>query len=323
MNIREYKVSNVSFIEIKGKEFVVTLSSLGASIYEIKCGEDYLSLTPESYGDFFKPNIYHGKTIGPVANRIKNSETKIGDKLYKFEPNENGNLLHSGLKGLSNQLFDYEISSLNKDLLVKYTYFARDFVDGFPGNRTFNITYKIRENSALEIDLKFDVISDEESLFRLTNHSYFSLGEKSIGNLTLLLRSKKYILPSAKDLTLIREEKMIDSLDYNKAQKLQKSLSDSELINSNTKGIDHFFYFDGAKKLSLSSEKYRLDIKTDFEGVQLYSDGHEDETTYKGTKAKKFRGLAVEPGDSHLYNVPSKEYHRYISYKFTKNLFIK
>lgn len=317
MKHRSYKFGNVDFIEISGEHYQVTLSNLGASIYEIKCDKDYLVLTPSNYEDFFKEKAYYGKTIGPVANRLKNSEVKIIDRIYRLKPNEHPNILHSGIHGLSNQLFEFEISEFNGGLLVKFKYFAEHLSDGFPGNRKFEISYLVSEDKGLKIELLFSAFSDKKTLFNMTNHTFFSLGEEDNTKLALQIKSDKFIYPSEINLCPIKDEKLLNSLDFNEPKTLDKSIFERELIKGKANGIDHYLYFSGDKKINLSSSRYNLDIETDFEGAQLYSDNYRDNVEIKGTEAKSHRGLAIEPCDSLLVHEPIDVYHRYIIYKFT------
>ena len=314
------KYKDVTFIEIFLNKFKVTLSTLGASIYEIDRNGDVLTLTPSKYDDFLKDNIYHGKTIGPVANRIKNAELKIDDNLFCFTPNENNNLLHSGIHGFSNTIFEYEICEINGDLLVIFSTFASNSYDGFPGERSVKITYKISENGSLNLLIIYDVFSDAKTLLKMTNHTYFNLGEQNIGNLSLKVPSKFYIRPDDNDLLPISKEQIIDCLDFSDKKKLSDAINNEFLKKVRANGIDHFIYFDSHindVRLSLESTKYLLELKTDFEGVQLYSDNYEDNVSYKSISTLKNRGLAIEPSDSHLdYNL-TQVYQRYISYKIS------
>lgn len=317
MKVRTYKHSKIEFIEAQLNHFTVTLCSLGASIFEIKSGSDYLTLTPENIDDFCRLNLYHGKTIGPVANRIKNSTIKIGKKLYEFEPNEGPNLLHSGIKGLSNQIFEVKYTVNNGVLLVKYRRFVRHLSDGFPGNRAFEITYQISEIDDLKIRLNFDVKSDKKTLLRLTNHCYFNLGEFEVEKLRLKFKASKYIFPDDFDLCPLSIKTVPNYLDFSNGNSLSKAVNNENLCLVKAKGLDHYLFFDD-KPLTLDSLKYSLDIVTDFDGVQLYSDNYEDNISYRGTKKVSHRALAVEPSDSNLTNNPTNNYHRFIEYKIRR-----
>ena len=135
MDINKKVLEDLEFISIRNKNyFEVTLCPLGASVYSIKKNDDYLSQTPIDITLFKKPNIYHGKTIGRVGNRIENGQFIINNKLYQLERNEGLNTLHSGLKGFSNQLFNYRIEINDNNTSVIFSYDVKDLEDCFPGN---------------------------------------------------------------------------------------------------------------------------------------------------------------------------------------------
>ena len=62
-NILHYNKENVHFIYIKTDELDVTLSNLGASIYEIKYNNELMTLTTKNILDFKRPDMFFGKTI--------------------------------------------------------------------------------------------------------------------------------------------------------------------------------------------------------------------------------------------------------------------
>ena len=64
--------------------------------------------TPE---DYYEENPYFGATIGRYGNRIGGSRFTIGDKEYKLEANEKGNILHGGKEGdFSRKIWNSEIA---------------------------------------------------------------------------------------------------------------------------------------------------------------------------------------------------------------------
>ena len=318
MNIRTFKDGDVTFIEAKFDSFSVTLSNLGASIFEIKNKDDLLTLTPKKNKDFFRGDFYAGKTIGPLANRVKDSVLDFGTFKRRLRANEGYNLLHSGYLGLSNKLFEFDYTVNNGVLLVNFTKSVGHIYDDFSGNRTFKITYEISENTSLNINLKFNANSDRLTLFRLTNHTYFSLGENDVKKLWLKMPSKQYIYPDDEDLCPLRIEPLIESLNYDRGDYISKSVLDKDLCSVRSNGLDHYIFFDNSKSLILRSEKFQLDIDTDFEGVQFYSDNYPDGVPCLNGKGKCHRALAVEPSDSNLNFDLVNSYHRFINYKISK-----
>ena len=66
----------------------VTLSSLGAGIFSIYYDKDIMTVTPKKEKDYLLEKIYHGKTIGPVANRIEKGKLTIDGQTFSYDINE-------------------------------------------------------------------------------------------------------------------------------------------------------------------------------------------------------------------------------------------
>ena len=80
----------VYFIEMKNKfNTIVTLSNIGASIYDIKTIDKNKKLesilyTPKNEDDFITERSYLGKTIGRTGGRISNSKFILNGKEYEI-----------------------------------------------------------------------------------------------------------------------------------------------------------------------------------------------------------------------------------------------
>ena len=116
MKIDLKKIEDVSFITlINNRNMEVTLSTLGASFYNLKTPSrdgkvESIILTPSSLNNFYYSDGYYGKTVGRFSGRIDKAKCIINDNEYVLEKNWNGiNSLHGGYKGISFQNFNYEI----------------------------------------------------------------------------------------------------------------------------------------------------------------------------------------------------------------------
>ena len=307
----------LDFITFEDKDIEITFSNLGASIYSIVINGKYMTLTPKDVEDFKNPKVYHGKTIGRTANRIKGNVIKISNKNHELKNNEGENVLHGGKDGLSNQIWNYELS----DNEIRFSYMSKDGESGYPGNLFVRVIYTLDlENKIIDVD--YSAQSDEKTLCSLTNHAYFTLGEDNIDNLQLFIAGKTYILPDPQDLVGVRKENVPDYLDFTTPKLIKEDINNASLQNSRTKGYDHYIYFDeinDANQVILNGDKYQLSIKTNFEGVQIYSDNYEDGVKYFGTSEDIHRGIAIEPSDNHLelhLLEPNTAYKKHIRYQF-------
>ncbi|MEW4354811.1 aldose epimerase family protein [Streptococcus pneumoniae] len=153
----------------------LVVMSYGATILEYQ--------TPDRAGDF--ANIIlgydsleayvgnspkHGASIGPVAGRIAKAQFTLDGKTYDLEVNNASNCNHSGSTGWDSSHFQLEEKS---DHSVTFYLERLDGTGGFPGNLKIWVTYGLSEEG--EVEVSYQVQTDQTTLINPTNHSYFNL----------------------------------------------------------------------------------------------------------------------------------------------------
>jgi len=113
-----------------------------------------------------------GALVGRYAGRIKNAAFKLHDREYRLTPNDGPNHLHGVL---SKRLFHGTVG----DGGLRLTYTSPDGEDGLPGTIRVSVTYSLDENNVLT--MRYEAISDADTVLNLTNHSYFNLGGHGSG----------------------------------------------------------------------------------------------------------------------------------------------
>lgn len=177
------------------KEFFGTLpSGETAGLYTISCGgitaaiTDYGAslvrlLVPDSQGrladvvlgyddcnGYRLGNACLGATVGRSANRLKDASFTLGDKTYHLTANEGSNNLHSGPDAYYTRLWQVHDHTENA---IRLTLHSPDGDQGYPGNADIQVRYQLDSTGGLHIT--YDAISDRDTVFNLTNHSYFNL----------------------------------------------------------------------------------------------------------------------------------------------------
>ena len=325
MEIKKFYYEGLEFVSVKNHDnFVVTLCSLGASMPSVEMDGKFMTLTPYDFEVFKDKHIYHGKTIGRVANRIKGGTFKIGRKTYKAPLNEKTSCLHGGDEGFSNQFFNMEVASHQDEVKVTFTYYSVDTESGFPGNLEVKIVYTLFENEN-SVAIDYQARSDKDTLVGLTNHAYFSLGSKTIDNLSLYINADKFIHPDRDYLYPVEYRPVDKVMDFRKMKKVTEDIEASYLDDSWTYGYDHHYCFnevDSSKpQVVLENDKYKLQIITNFNGTQIYTDNYPDTIKFEDTDAVRRRGVAIEPQDDILNRKVLKakeDYVRFIKYVFSR-----
>ena len=284
----------------------VTLLAEGASIYSIIYKGKYMTLTPMNEDDFYKSSAYYGKSIGPIANRIKDGVITIENKKYLYDINEGNNSLHSGKEGISNRVFQY------KEERNKVIFYLEDI------NIRYEIDYEINDNDELLLSLKAE--PKEDLPIALTNHTYFCLGDSNLDNLSLKIPAHHFIETESTTLMPLKERDIIPCLDFSKGKNIMQDINDPYLQNHRSLGYDHCFLLNN-NSLILENKEFLLEIKTDYKAIQIYSDNYADNIKMFTSDELIHRGLAIEPEDNLLDRPFMKKgsiYRRTIKYTFKK-----
>ena len=289
----------------------VVFSSLGAAVVSIYFDDELMTMTPVNLEDLKRRDIYYGKTIGPIANRIKDGLVKVDNKEYRFPLNEEGVCNHSSAFGLSNIFF---ASSVSGDRVV---FTQQQKINKV--NISYVVAYTLSDNNEIRVDYLVRVSDD--FILNITNHTFFTLGESSIDSLSLKISADEFIESDRETLLPLATKPMIDCLDFNKEKFIIKDIENPYLMNHRANGYDHCFLIKNSGDVILKSQKFKLEISSDFPCVHFYSDNYEDGVKIKNSDAKNRRAIAIEP-EENLLNKPivSKNdiYQRYIVYKFSR-----
>ena len=321
MKIKQYTENNLLFTEVRNENFIVTFCNLGASIYSIKFFGDEMLMVPKDSKDYLKDDVYHGKTIGRTPCRFKGNTIKIDRNSYEILANDGENVLHGGAQGLSKKLFKTLVKENAHNTKITFKYNSKDGDGGYPGLLKVKVTYII-PNDFSKLKVKFEANTNKPTMCALSNHSYFTLGEPTVENLALKIKGSNYLRLNEEDLTPIAKEPIFKELNFLRFKDIGKYLHSKKIEKGKMNGYDYYFYFNEPSKKAqvyLRSDRYLLKIKTDFEGVQTYTDNYADNIEWLNTDQERNRSIALEPMDNYLDRkvlYPNDKYCRYIEYKF-------
>ncbi len=120
-----------------------------------------------------KDDVFFGACVGRVANRIKDSRFTLNGQDYRLQPNDGLNHLHGVFH---KRLFAASVSGGS----LRFTYRSPDGEDGFPGGLDVTVTYTLDDNDVFS--MRYEAVSDADTLINLTNHSYFNLSGHQSGS---------------------------------------------------------------------------------------------------------------------------------------------
>ena len=110
-----------------------------------------------------------GATVGRNANRIGGAAFSLNGREYRLPANENSNNLHSGPAHYHLRLWKVTHHSESS---IRLHLHSPHGDQGFPGNAQIHVTYALDQEG---LHIIYDAVSDRDTVFNLTNHSYFNL----------------------------------------------------------------------------------------------------------------------------------------------------
>lgn len=227
--------------------------------------------------EYFGAN-YQGTFVGRYANRIGGAEFTLNGKTYKLSKNDGENTLHGGPGGYHQALWEMHASVWDGGPSVTFTHTSPAGDEGYPGRLEMEVTYTLKADGSLE--LRYDAVSDAETPFNPTNHSFFNLSgdpQKDVLGTELKL--------NASHVTSVSDDLIPDGaflnvaggpLDFRQGKKLgQDMFADDHLIQL-CGGFDHNFCVDGEgfRKFAEAYEPESgrvMEVWSDLPGVQLYT----------------------------------------------------
>lgn len=295
---------------------MVTLTNYGAKIVSIYSPDkngifaDVL-LGFRSIADYQKYGASHGAVVGPFANRIANAQFTIGDETYHFAVNNGNACLHSGPDSWYRKVYDAE----QMDNSVIFSLKSADGEFGFPGNKTFKVTYTLTNENELKID--YELTTDKACHFNITNHSYFNLRGEGNGDILKHVLVINASQSTPVDAGMIPTGEIADirgtALDFTTPHAIGERIeADNEQLKFGV-GYDFNYIIDkNENELGFAASAFEpesgrfMEVYTTEPGVQLYTGNHlkGNEIGKSGTAYTKRTGFCLET--QHFPDSPNK-----------------
>ena len=241
------------------------------NIEEIVTGFDSM----EEYQDqFYLDNCpYFGCVAGRYANRIDKGSFELDGQKYQLPINNGPNSLHGGIIGFDKKVWDATPLEGKEEVAVRFKLLSHDGEEGYPGNLTVTVTYRLNNDN--ELTIEYDGVSDKPTIINLTNHTYFNLTgfKKPVHDHELKIEAG-YITEITSDL--IPTGKLLpveDTLfDFRNPRSLRQGLEEMET------GYDHNIVLSkSGEDPEKAAEVYEpesgrvLEVFTTHPGMQLYT----------------------------------------------------
>ena len=239
---------------------------------------------------------YLGATVGRNANRVKDASFQIGGTTYHMTPNESSNNLHSGPDSFHLRLW-HLVSHTEDAVVLELNSPHGD--QGFPGNATIRVTYSLDENGGLHI--VYDAVSDKDTVFNMTNHSYFNLAghdktERAMEQLLTL--PARWFNPDDAENIPTGEQRSVEGppMDFRSPKPIGRDICEDYEPLHLQGGYDHNWevFCNPCAYLEDPVSGRKMSVSTDCPGIQFYSGNYLNEQGKDGVAYTKRTGIALE-----------------------------
>ncbi len=235
---------------------------------------------------------YFGAIIGRYGNRIDKASITIDGTDYNLNSTTPGFQLHGGVEGFDKKVWD-RIPSLANELVLQYI--SADGEEGFPGELTTQILFRLNDNNELSYELK--ATTTKPTAVNITHHSYFNLnnGTGDIQDHHLKINASHYLEQDANYCTTGKVLSVAGTRnDF-------RSFNQTGKIENSENGIDISFPLDNPSLENIAAEAYadeqdiKLQVFTTEPLVHLYNAvGAPAIMGKNGTQYKAFSGFCYE-----------------------------
>lgn len=237
-----------------------------------------------------------GATVGRNANRMKNACFVLNNKTWSLSPNENSNNLHSGPDCYHTRL--WKVLS-HTDSAITLALHSPHKDQGFPGNADIQVTYRLDSNDGLHI--VYDAVSDRDTVFNLTNHSYFNLAGQENTHAAmdqLLTIPGRFFNPDDAENIPTGELRSVDGtpMDFRCPKPIGRDIEEDYEPLLLQGGYDHNWevFCNPCAIVHDPASGRTMSVHTDCPGVQFYAGNFLNETGKGGIHYGKRSGIALE-----------------------------
>lgn len=240
--------------------------------------------------DYRTSPTYCGAIIGRNANRVGNSHFSLYGKDVKLDANEGLNCNHSGPNCYAFRL--WKVEQLTENAITFYLY-SPDGDQGFPGNAEIRVTYSL---SGSTLSVQFDAVSDKDTVFNMTNHSFFNLAGHQHPELavqqTLILPARVYTEADDKNIPTGRLMPVDGTpMDFREAKPICRDIA----LCPGGYDLNFEVFTDPAAILQDPVSGRTMTVTTDMPGIHFYSGNYlAGEIGKDGVSYCRRGGMALE-----------------------------
>lgn len=239
---------------------------------------------------------YLGAIVGRNANRVAGASFLLNDTRVRLDANEGRNSLHSGPNGFHLRMWSVVRHTENA---ITLQLVSPKGDQGFPGNAVIRVTYSLKADRSLHI--AYDAVADQDTVFNLTNHSYFNLaGHQNTDaaiHQELIIPGRWFNPDDAANIPTGELRKVVGTpFDFREGKPISRDIGEDYECLKLQGGYDHNFevFCNPCAILRDPASGRSMAVHTDCPGIQFYAGNFLNETGKGGVQYGKRTGIALE-----------------------------
>jgi aldose 1-epimerase len=175
--VDRFELANVSAMR-------VGIISFGAVIQEVWVPDRHgtpanVVLGFQSMDGYTARNPHFGSVLGRLANRLRGAAFELDGRTWQVTTNRPPHSAHGGAVPFDRHVWSSRVVDIEGLPAVRLTHVSPDGDQGYPGELTVSVTYRLGTDNALRID--YEATTTAPTVVNLTNHSYFNLAGEGSG----------------------------------------------------------------------------------------------------------------------------------------------
>lgn len=291
-----------SLYTIRSGRMSAVFTDLGATLVKLFVPDREGNLSDVVLGfddpkQYCESDSFFGAVVGRNANRIGGATFSINGKRYEMDKNDGNNNLHSGLDFYKDRI--WQVLRADEES-VTFELESPHGDQGLPGNARIRVKYSLEKGNTLRV--VYTGISDRDTVFNLTNHSYFNLAghdkpEKAMEQ--VLTMPARFFTPADAECIPTGEERSVEgsAMDFRTPKAIGRDIDREEEPLQLQDGYDHNFevFVNPCAILTDPESGRTMAVSTDCPGVQLYSGNSlENEIGKEGVSYCRRSGVCLE-----------------------------
>lgn len=297
-NHKGQEVIEYNMINNNGVE--VSILNLGGIVTRImtpdnKGNLENIVLSYKDKENYFTNPTYYGALIGRTSGRIAKGKAILNEVELNFDLNYDPNSGHGGKEGFDKKLWTVEEIVLENECALEMKYCSVDGEEGYPGNVDVKAKYKLNNENELILSIKAN--SDKDTLFNMTNHSYFNLSgdfKRDVTTSELMMNCDEYL--EIDETGAVTGEALgceNTPFDFRVKKEIGKDINNYDKQLELGNGYDHPFIFNNEKGCIVLEEKESgrgLKVETNNPAIVIYTTNYPGDLELTNGENPKFRG---------------------------------